>query len=182
MRDITSEPPKRCGFSNDASATSSPVSRSNSRSTTVVVPRSIAMPWSGPLHARSPRHRSGCDRHRASPPGPTPRRALRQSIRVPLDAHVGRAASCGSAPGPLVQRCAWHDSRKLPAQVLLLLGRARESTSMPSATSTMHSLHLPCLLARSRHGDAERARRSRRAKAPAMASSRLSVDRERRHR
>jgi hypothetical protein len=27
MRDITSEPPKRCGFSNDVSAISSPVSR-----------------------------------------------------------------------------------------------------------------------------------------------------------
>ena len=44
IRDITSEPPKRCGFSKEESAMTSPVSRFRSRTIIVVVPRSIARP------------------------------------------------------------------------------------------------------------------------------------------
>ena len=47
IRAMTSEPPKRWGFSKEESATTSPVSRFSSRMTTVVVPRSMARPCSG---------------------------------------------------------------------------------------------------------------------------------------
>ena len=41
---MTSLPPKRCGFSNATVSTEAPVSRSTVSMTTVVVPRSTAMP------------------------------------------------------------------------------------------------------------------------------------------
>jgi hypothetical protein len=49
---------------------------------------------------------------------------------------------------------AWQESRKLPAEVALR-SVGGERHSMPSATSTTHSLHLPLLQAGRGHADAE---------------------------
>ena len=55
-------------------------------------------------------------------------------------------------------------------QMLLVRRRRGESSSMPSTTSTMHSLHLPCFWQDVGTCDAQLARRSRRATRPAAAS------------
>src|SRR6185437_12154799 len=146
MRDITSEPPNRCGFSNDVSAISSPVPRSRRRNTTVVVPRSTATPRIGPV-----------DRSTSTP-----------SIRILSPSRVTAGSSWGARlasgkpnawrsmrmwPRRMVwQRTwpssaithVWHERRKLPFRWCSGAVGA-ERAPMPSTTSTMHSLHLPCL-------------------------------------
>ena len=93
---MMSEPPKRCGFSKEWVATSAPVSRSYSRTATVVVPTSTARPWSGPSGLRDDvavqQHAPAVARHRRI----ERRRAPGQPFGVGLDAQ--RAAAQRVAP------------------------------------------------------------------------------------
>ena len=97
---------------------------------------------SGPLR----RHRSGCDRRRASPPdrvrvgrlltgSPSAWRSMRMCPR--------RMVWQRTCPLSAVTNV-WHDSRKFPFRCRSGSVSA-ESALIPSTTSTMHSLHLPCL-------------------------------------
>ena len=75
--------------------------------------------------------------------------------RLALDAHV--AAPHGVAANPAVVRGerAWQESRKLPREVVFVAAWAAERHSMPSATSTTHSLHLPFFEAGGGHTNAD---------------------------
>ena len=155
MRDITSEPPKRCGFSNDASATSSPVSRSKSRSTIVVVPRSIARPWIGPVEraisSPSMRMRSPSRVTAGSSARPAWRAAMSaQPVRMRI--WPRRIVWQRTSPSPAID--GRHDRRKWPRRCCSS-GVGGDSASWPCDDLDDALLALALLLAGRRHAHAE---------------------------
>ena len=70
--------------------------------------------------------------------------AHRQPERLPLDAHVSAPHGVAANVAGIAVTYVWQESRKLPFRCSS--GSASgERAFIPSTTSTMHSLHLPCL-------------------------------------
>ena len=111
----------------------------------VVVPRSMAMPWIGPVE-RSDFLAVDQDAVAVAGHGGVRRRSPRaagRSERVPLDAHAAAAHGVAADLSLRPTTRAWQERRKLPRRWRSASVRAVRD-SMPSAISTMHSLHLPC--------------------------------------
>ena len=183
MRDMTSEPPKRCGFSNDASATSSPVSRSISRS--------------------DDRRRAQVHRQAVNRPGRSARSLRRRSIHDPVaiaddrldrapSALLADAAGCSACRSMRIwpRRIVWHSTSPSSAATTALARQPESTRRVPfvigGRREQLHALrHLDDALLAFALGDAGRGHAHARQlgsieeRLPDGASMSLSVDGER---
>ncbi len=140
---MTSLPPNRCGFSSAAAWIDSPVSRSTSSRTTVVVPTSMAHAQEASARpdradvlavavrrGRPRRVTAGSSSERLAPPG---RRRMRRRRRRTRELDVA----------PVRSTSAWQASRKRRPQERLRPVVGGDSSSPPRWISTTHSRQRP---------------------------------------
>ena len=141
---MTSEPPKRCGFSSAATARIAPVSRSTSSRTTVVVPTSMATPTGLPAAAprsepSSPRNRPSTTVTAGSSSGASPGASGASRIRS------RRRRTANSTSRSVRSTVAWQASRNVGPRKPSWSVRG-ESWSPPARISTTHSWQRPVRL------------------------------------